>query len=200
MKGVNLLLAVARWRWTPFFAIVAGTLLYVLLVVALVPARIGDTPPPRFRAPLAGTESDTAARTLAATQMSRPDLSDTAQQAMPGPAVAPPPTPPAPEDVSRFGFSPPLPRAEPPAAAPPAPPPVIQPPPPPPPQPPPPAEVPAAAQVASRAMAAPLNGLPALQAPPAPNAPQGEPPPAAPAEEAAGPQDAPEPAPPHAGR
>jgi hypothetical protein len=31
----------AQWRWTPFFGLVGGSLLYVLLVILIVPSKIG---------------------------------------------------------------------------------------------------------------------------------------------------------------
>jgi hypothetical protein len=121
---------VIRWRWMPFFALVAASLFYVALVVALVPAEMesGDTPE-RRSIPISPPDvMNSGAQDPA--MGSRPF--DSPEPQMPEQPPPPPPSMP-PQDFAPRGFSPPLERAvpeqiEPPPPAPPPPPEAVVPP------------------------------------------------------------------------
>jgi hypothetical protein len=142
------------WRWAPAVGLSVASLLYVLVVVALVPEEIGvPMTNARFsqkRAPAEAPEAPTY-------PTSNPD---TEMQPMPPPA---PVQPAGAVDFGRRGFSPPLERAEPPPA------PVV----PPPPMVPPAVAVappPAPEHALAAAAAAPPPDAPPEAAPPAPSA------------------------------
>jgi hypothetical protein len=91
----------AQWRWTPFFGLVGGSLLYVLLVILIVPNKIGaaeKTKPGQDlrvigdESPSSGSETmGAAARTPGGRPFSRPGMTG----AQPG-GMSPPPPPPSP--------------------------------------------------------------------------------------------------------
>lgn len=132
MKALSRVLELARWRWTPFLALVGGSLVYVVLVVLLVPSRIGETRSLRRTASATDEFRGVSPRggSLANTMRAPPPPQGASFMQPPPQPVAPAIDPPSPDSPSRFGFSPPLPRPE--APPPPEPPPVAPPPAPPP--------------------------------------------------------------------
>jgi hypothetical protein len=119
MAAPNILWVVVRWRWTPFFALVGSSLLYVIVVLLLVPSQLGRTATSKAgELVVVGNDSSPVTATVGGSPR-RPR--DPAPRSQP-PAVAPPPPPPMPE---RFPESPPMGQME----APPMPPPPEPPPP-----------------------------------------------------------------------
>lgn len=129
MQASQVVSSVKEWRWTPCVAIILASLLYVALALAIVPSSV-DTGPadaanrnaqsPPLESPALGhsmaDEEPEDSKAPAATSV-------TAMPAMPAVRTALPP-PLEPERVVRAmpyrrGFSPPLPRAEPPVVTPP---------------------------------------------------------------------------------
>lgn len=58
MRATRIVSGFASWRWMPFCALVAGSLLYVGLVVLIVPNKLGKLPKQGFSASPSGPGSD----------------------------------------------------------------------------------------------------------------------------------------------
>jgi hypothetical protein len=107
---------VLRWRWMPCVGLVSASLLYVVVVVAVVP----DS----FEEPTAQSAHKTAGSRTQAGLQANDEPHSTEGDAESAPPAPPSPAPgPVPGAFGRRGFSPPLPRPDPPPAAPPPPPP-----------------------------------------------------------------------------
>lgn len=140
MAALNTLWGIVRWRWTPFFALVGGSLLYALVVILIVPSNIGrSTASKAEELVVVGDDSSPLSATVGA---SRTPRSTNPRGFSPPPRA--PITPPA-APVRPFV---PTPAPEPRSAPPPPPEPVVEPPPPPPEPPPPPPPPPAAEEEA----------------------------------------------------
>lgn len=96
--AMKTLLGVAQWRWTPFFAIVGGTIVYVLLMALIVPTEIGSSKSSKARGvSVIKDESPPITANMGGTSRAFPSrpptLSRPSQPTPTLPAMAPPPPP-----------------------------------------------------------------------------------------------------------